>query len=120
VALGSALGGVLRYGLGVLWPYDPATQALPIATITINVLGSLLVGWVFAASMPGGTLELNVPAVMFLGAGLAGGFTTFSLFSLETFRLLQIGEPLTALTQVAIAVPACLVAVAAGYLLGRL
>ncbi|MEM7295538.1 MAG: CrcB family protein [Pseudomonadota bacterium] len=78
VALGGALGSVLRYGFG-LWLTFPA------GTLTVNVLGSFLIGTV-SAWAAGRSLA---PLLVF---GLLGGFTTFSAFSLDVLRLAEAGR----------------------------
>lgn len=119
VALGSAFGGMARYGIGLgilkLWK-----GTFPLATCLINVLGSLLIGilaaWVLredaVASANPPPRAVVVPLLM---VGLCGGFTTFSTFSLETITLLKNGEAITAMTYTAASVGACLLATAAGY-----
>ncbi|QDI77160.1 MULTISPECIES: fluoride efflux transporter CrcB [Leisingera] len=87
VAVGGAIGAVCRYlaGLGIirlLGHHD-----FPVAVITVNVIGSFLMGvFVVAAAMRG--LTHLSPLVM---TGLLGGFTTFSAFSLETANLIERG-----------------------------
>jgi CrcB protein len=87
VAAGSAVGGVLRFGLGV-W-LQQRTPAFPWATLLINVTGSLLLGflatWTFEHA--GASPELRA----LLTTGLCGGYTTFSTFSLETVALAEQG-----------------------------
>lgn len=83
VALGGALGSVARYGVGVA-----AARVLglgfPFGTLTVNIIGSLLMG-VLAARV--GPEQENLRLAF--GVGILGGFTTFSAFSLETVRLMQ-------------------------------
>ena len=85
VAAGGATGAWLRFALGRL--IGPAP--FPIATLTINVLGSvamgMLAGWLARHSENSETWRL------LLGVGLLGGFTTFSAFSLEIVTLAQRG-----------------------------
>lgn len=78
VALGGALGGVLRYSLG-LWVQQPW------ATLCVNLLGSFIIGGcaVYFASAENPLLRLLIIT------GILGGFTTFSAFSLESIALLQ-------------------------------
>lgn len=87
VALGGACGAVLRYlaGLGVMRLIGP--QEFPLAIITVNVLGSFLMGAFVVAAAHKGLTHLS-PLVM---TGLLGGFTTFSAFSLETANLIERG-----------------------------
>lgn len=99
VALGGALGAALRYltGIGVV---RLVGHGFPLAIITVNVLGSFLMGAfvVFAAQR---SLTHLGPLVM---TGFLGGFTTFSAFSLETVTLFQRGETAQAAAYVLISV----------------
>lgn len=87
VALGGACGAVLRYltGLGVLRLFGH--QDFPLAILTVNVIGSCLMGAFVVAAAQRGLTHLS-PLVM---TGLLGGFTTFSAFSLETANLIERG-----------------------------
>lgn len=106
VALGGALGAVLRFLVG-----EQALRlgiAAPISTLAINVAGSFLLGWLAA----GGRVSL------LLGVGVLGGFTTFSAFSVQTLGLLE-RAPLWALAYVAGSVLMSLLAAWCGLMLGR-
>jgi len=87
VALGGAIGAALRYltGLGLVRTFG--YQDFPIAIITVNVIGSFLMGAFVAAAAHRGLTHYS-PFVM---TGLLGGFTTFSAFSLETVNLIERG-----------------------------
>ncbi len=100
VALGGALGSVLRYVALLALP-------APWGVMAVNVLGSFLIGLVF---VPAGRLGLS-PLVM---TGLLGGFTTFSAFSLDALRLWTAGAVGQAAIYVAGSVLVSLAAVAAG------
>jgi CrcB protein len=89
VALGSALGGAARYSLGGLIQ-RLAPGEFPLGTLVINVLGSLLLGFIVRYAME--TPAVNAEARAFLTVGLCGGFTTFSTFSYESAVLLERGE----------------------------
>jgi CrcB protein len=81
VALGGALGAVLRYLVGL-------AVAFPMGTITVNVIGSFIIGliWVHLAARG---LNHWQP---FLMTGVLGGFTTFSAFTLDALRLVEAGR----------------------------
>jgi CrcB protein len=85
VASGGALGAWLRFALGRMI----GAGTFPLATLTVNVLGSLamglLAGWLARHGQAGEQWRL------LLGVGLLGGFTTFSAFSLEIVTLIQRG-----------------------------
>ncbi|SCF14137.1 camphor resistance protein CrcB [Micromonospora purpureochromogenes] len=111
IALGAALGAPLRYLT------DRAVQArhdslLPWGTLTVNVVGSLLLGMLVA--VPAG------PAVTAaLGTGFCGALTTWSTFGYETLRLTRDGNRLAALANVLLSVVAGLAAASLGYALAR-
>ncbi|MDT7545645.1 MAG: fluoride exporter [Actinomycetota bacterium] len=79
VAAGGAVGSLGRYGLARALPHDPSE--LPLATLTVNVVGCLLLG-VLVGGWP--RARWLRP---FVGTGVLGGFTTFSAFALESDRL---------------------------------
>jgi CrcB protein len=89
VALGGALGSVSRFLLG------PALQrafdaTFPVGTLFINVVGSLILGFVLGLAAEG--VDVRPEARAFIAIGFCGGFTTFSTFSYEAVRLLEDGE----------------------------
>jgi CrcB protein len=99
VALGGALGSVARY-LASGWELHHTTEwRFPVGTFLVNVLGCLFVG------VLGGLVVkhdfFSSDARLFLFTGVAGGFTTFSAFGLETFYLLRRHEVLVAAGYVA-------------------
>ncbi|MEM7705212.1 MAG: fluoride efflux transporter CrcB [Pseudomonadota bacterium] len=114
VALGSAIGGASRYGVG-LWLTPLAGQRWPYATLAVNVLGALLIGLVAGNAVSEGRWVINENFRLFLMAGVLGGFTTFSAYSLQTLELLQAGYPERALLYALGSVLLCLAGVAAGY-----
>jgi CrcB protein len=91
VAVGSAIGGNARYLLG-RWIDDLNLRGgIPWGTFTINVTGSLLLGFLGVWF-----LERLEPArrdlYFLLGTGFCGGYTTFSTFEWETFKLIRDGN----------------------------
>ncbi len=118
VALGSALGGMGRYAIGLQFPFDPAVDDIALGTLAVNILGSFAAGVLVAWSLPGGFLQGQGGWQLFLIVGICGGFTTFSAFSLDTFALLQQGEPYAAMVNSLISVGGALVAVTAGVAVG--
>ncbi|MEX2473083.1 MAG: fluoride efflux transporter CrcB [Gemmatimonadota bacterium] len=87
VALGGALGAVFRYLLGS-WIQGMSGGSFPWGTWTVNVLGSLLLG--FAMVWLTETLA-SAELRLFVAMGFLGSFTTFSTFSFETVELIQEG-----------------------------
>ncbi|MBM1310706.1 fluoride efflux transporter CrcB [Sulfitobacter mediterraneus] len=88
VALGGAVGAALRYLSGVAIMRLTGPQEFPLAILTVNVVGSFLMGVFVVVAAHRGLTHLS-PLVM---TGLLGGFTTFSAFSLETVTLMERGQ----------------------------
>ncbi|MFO1220787.1 MAG: fluoride efflux transporter CrcB [Burkholderiaceae bacterium] len=86
VALGAALGALLRWGAG-LW-LNPLWAGLPLGTLAVNAVGGFAIGaaLVWLEARPSEMLRL------FALVGVLGGFTTFSAFSAESLVLLQRGH----------------------------
>lgn len=84
IGLGGAIGSILRYLISQA--LQGSTGLFPIGTMTVNVIGSLILGALFAMQeMSGETFKQYM--WLFLTVGLCGGFTTFSTFGLETYLL---------------------------------
>jgi len=116
VALGGALGALGRYGVSnlmhALWP-----MRFPIATLGVNVLGSLVIGIVYVLIAERGLLHPDWRSVAMVG--FLGAFTTFSTFSLETVTLLEHGYVGHALGYVAASLLLCLGGAWTGIVLAR-
>jgi len=86
VAGGAAIGALCRWGAGVA--LNHRWQGFPLGTLSVNLLGGLLVGIavVWLQDKPYGTLHL------FVLTGMLGGFTTFSAFSAESLALIARGQ----------------------------
>ena len=94
VAFGGAAGAALRYQTGramTQWLGPHAVMTFPWATLAVNAVGSLLMGflagWLIREGTGGGE-QMR----LLLGVGLLGGFTTFSAFSLELVLLIERGQ----------------------------
>jgi CrcB protein len=96
IAIGSALGGLARYGCGLL-AVAAWGPAFPWGTVLINLGGSFVIGGFATLTGPDGRLYVSPLGRQFVMVGLCGGYTTFSAFSLETLALFQQGRPLAAL-----------------------
>ena len=116
IALGSAIGGMLRYLLGG-WIQRAAGHGFPLGTLVINVSGSLALGLLLRWASHPPTLNPDLRA--FLTVGLCGGFTTFSTFSAESITLMQDGQWGKAMTYVLLSVTLSLAATAAGFAMVR-
>lgn len=100
VALGGALGAVLRYLTGIGLLRLIGRTDMPLGVLAVNIVGSFLMG-VFVVAAARHQLTHLSPLVM---TGLLGGFTTFSAFSLETMTLVERGQTGLALGYVALSV----------------
>jgi CrcB protein len=116
VAVGSGIGGAARHVctelatrlMGEDWPWG---------TLLANVAGSFAIG-LFAAIAAAGTRFANAAAVRhFVMAGLCGGYTTFSAFSLDTLHLIRDDKGLAAGANVALSIVLCLLFVGLGHAL---
>jgi len=116
IAVAGAFGALARYGLDG-WISRRAPTSFPWGTFAINVTGSFLLGLAFVL-----TTERFRPDPWLRSAvtiGFLGAYTTFSTFSLETYRLVEDGAYGLALANVVGSVAAGLTAVYAGVVLGR-
>ena len=116
VLLGGGAGSVARYLVGV-WLADWLGRTFPWGTLAVNVAGSLLIG--LFATLADERARLGPEARLLLVPGLLGGFTTFSSFSLETWRLAEESGLPRAAAYVTASLALSFVAVAVGIALGR-
>jgi CrcB protein len=114
VACGGAFGATLRYliALGMISLFG---KGFPFATLVVNVLGSLIMGVIFQL-MQNETITSS-PWWPLIGVGFLGALTTFSTFSMDNLLLLQQGELLKAMINVALNVVVCILAAYVGTLL---
>jgi CrcB protein len=113
---GGGLGAVLRFALA-LWVDERAQVSFPWGTLVVNVSGCFLIGLV--ATFADEHRMLTPGVRLFLIAGVLGGFTTFSTFGLETWRLVEEGLTAPAALNAVASLGGSLAAVVVGILLGR-
>lgn len=113
VALGGALGSTARYWIAV-WAL-PLSRSLPWGTIGINVAGSFAISFFGTLTLGHGRFAVPEAGRLFFMAGVCGGFTTFSSFSLQTLDLIRTGAAGRAMMNIGLSVLLCLGSVAAGH-----
>ena len=116
VAAGGALGALMRYGVTL------ATQAgfgreFPYGTLSVNVIGSVLIGGLYVWIVERGGLSDEWRLALMVG--VLGAFTTFSSFSIETLQLMERGALSAALLNVLLNLILCLGGCWLGLLLTR-
>jgi CrcB protein len=113
VLAGGLLGSAARIGVSYLIPAAPGR--LPVATLMVNLAGSLLLGFYLVRREETVTAPLSL---QFWGIGVFGSFTTFSTFSIEVLHLLGGGQSATAVGYIAASVVGGLILALAGLRLG--
>lgn len=111
VGAGGAVGSVMRYFLSYIVLSGQTLIGIPINTLIVNIIGSLLIG-VFMIVVDSESMK------WLLVVGFCGGFTTFSTFSLEAMRLLRNGDYVPAILYIGVSVLVCVVCVAVGMWIG--
>ncbi|GAA0783186.1 MULTISPECIES: fluoride efflux transporter CrcB [Pseudomonadati] len=104
VALGGSIGAVLRYLMSIFM-IQVFGSSFPFGTLLVNVLGSFLMGIVYAL---GQLSHLSPEVKSLVGVGLLGALTTFSTFSNETLLLMQEGLWFKSMLNVLLNVTLCL------------
>ena len=117
VGLGSAIGSGARVAIS-LGMHHFLGHGFVWGTLTVNVLGSFLIGLYATLTEPDGRLMASPATRQFVLAGFCGGFTTFSIFSLETLLLVEQQRLALAGLNVGLSAVLWLLAVWIGYRLG--
>ena len=117
VVAGGVVGTLIRFGVStwvsVFWP-----KHFYLATLAVNLLGCLLIGYLYATFLHRPDLSPELKSSLIVG--FLGALTTFSSFSLDGLRLLESGQAATAFTYIGMSVCGGLLATWAGLTLGRL
>lgn len=114
VAIGTSIGGTAR-ALVSMAAIGVAGPSFPWGTLIANVVGSFVIGVFATLTAPDGRLFLSARTRQFVMTGICGGFTTFSVFSLETFRFAAVRDYPMAALNLAVSVVAWLLAVWIGH-----
>ncbi len=117
IGIGGFIGSVSRYYIA-RFVQTTSFSSFPFGTLTVNLIGCLLIGLVYGFSEKG--LLINPDLRLFLTVGILGGFTTFSTFSTESFFLLRDGQIIWFLSYSAASVAFSIFAVFAGFLISKL
>lgn len=112
VCLGGAAGSGARYLIAV-WTVERFGKEFPWGTLAVNIAGCLLLGALMRAGEKSAWLSPTL--LLALTTGVMGGFTTYSSFNFEVFRLLQEGHARTAAAYVLATLGGGFIAGAAGY-----
>ena len=123
IALGGAAGALARYALMTVVDAgrlnaDGGWYMLPLGTLTVNVIGSLLIGVFYVLIIEKMTLAPELRSLLMVG--LLGAFTTFSTFSLDTVLLLEQGYWLQVISYTLMSVVLCVLAAWLGMAILRL
>lgn len=117
VGIGGLLGSIARYLVARSVSQAVGDQWFPYGTLAVNAVGCLVIGFLAGLADTRGFFAGN--SRVFLFAGVLGGFTTFSSFSLETLTLVRNGYLLGAMGNVVAQVVLGMAGVWAGYAIGR-
>ena len=116
IAAGGAIGSLFRFWLST-GVYALLGRGFPYGTLTVNVIGSLIMGLLYVFMYE----RMDISAEWRAGVliGLLGAFTTFSAFSIETLNLIEAGEQLRAGVNIILSVALCISGCWLGMVIGR-
>ncbi|MBT3014094.1 MAG: fluoride efflux transporter CrcB [Candidatus Thiodiazotropha sp. (ex Lucina aurantia)] len=116
IASGGAVGALFRFWVssGI---YSLLGRGFPYGTLVVNVLGSLVMGFLYVLLLERTTVSPEMRGALLIG--FLGAFTTFSTFSIETLNLLEQAELLKAGLNILLSVIACVLACWFGLAVGR-
>jgi CrcB protein len=116
IASGGAVGALFRFWVssGV---HSLLGRGFPYGTLLVNVLGSLVMGFLYVMLLERTTISPEWRGALLIG--FLGAFTTFSTFSIETLNLLEQAEVLKAGLNIFVSVVACILACWFGLVVGR-
>ena len=116
IAAGGAVGALLRFWVST-GTYALLGRGFPYGTLAVNVIGSLLMGFLYVFFLERMTVSPEIRGAILIG--LLGAFTTFSTFSIETLNLIEQADYMKAVLNMLISVAACLFAAWLGLTVGR-
>src|SRR6266511_1013429 len=116
IALGGIAGTLSRCGRGC-WVQSRSATGFPLGTLTVNITGSLLLGFILRIAT--GTTLITPDVRAALTIGFCGAFTTMSTFSYESVALLNDGDYLRAALYMSVTTLGGVAAVMLGAALGN-
>ena len=114
VGLGGGIGSILRFTVS-LFSTKYLDFKFPIATLSVNVIGSLLIGIILAYLHKSNAVSSDLKFL--LAIGFCGGFTTFSTFAWENLQLFNNQQYYLAMFYTLLSLLLCFIVVAVGYFL---
>jgi fluoride exporter len=115
IFIGGGLGSIVRYGISIL--LRMYSMDFPFATLTVNIIGSIILGFTIALFWKEAQFHNTVKLA--ITVGFCGGLTTFSTFSWETFDMIKNGEFLLAVIYTVLSVLVCILAISLGAFLSK-
>ncbi|WP_409304481.1 fluoride efflux transporter CrcB [Peribacillus sp. SCS-155] len=100
VMAGGFLGAICRFGISYI--YETKAGEFPIGTLSINIIGCFLLGWLYSFARE--RSKISSKLILFIGTGFTGSFTTFSTFSVETYNLFSAENYFTAVLYIMLSI----------------